>query len=238
MLLSVKQQQQSGSTGYRTVWSYVNPKALSEEASSGAEISEAITNFFKDVVGSSLDMLAKEFSNESQGIISNFFPEIAQNIPESTPQNTSTQPIFQALVNFFPLDDWSFTRIQGEQVLHLGFQGENGKWNSYAQAREKQEQLVFYSNCPLLAPENKRGFVANFITRANYSMIIGNFEMDFDDGEIRYKSSIDIDGDQLTSDIIKRLVYANVTIMDEYLPGIIAVIEKDVSPVDAITQIE
>lgn len=238
LALSVKQQQQSGSTGYRTVWSYVNPKALSGEASSGAEISEGITNFFKDMVGSSFDTFTKEFSNETQGVISNFFQEIAQNIPEPTPQNTSTQPIFQALVNFFTLDDWSFTRIQGEQVLHLGFQGENGKWNCYAQAREKQEQFVFYSICPLLAPENKRGFVADFITRANYSMIIGNFEMDFDDGEIRYKTSIDIDGDQLTSDIIKRLVYANVTMMDEYLPGIIAVIEKDVSPVDAIRSIE
>ncbi|BAZ08733.1 hypothetical protein NIES4071_05390 [Calothrix sp. NIES-4071] len=69
-------------------------------------------------------------------------------------------------------------------------------------------------------------------------MITGNFEMDFDDGEIRYKTSIDIDGDELTQDIIKRLVYANVTMMDEYLPGIIIVIEKDVSPVDAIRSIE
>lgn len=69
-------------------------------------------------------------------------------------------------------------------------------------------------------------------------MVIGNFEMDLDDGEIRYKTSIDIDGDELTPDIIKRLVYANVTMMDEYLPGIIGVIEKDVSPVDAIAKIE
>lgn len=69
-------------------------------------------------------------------------------------------------------------------------------------------------------------------------MITGNFEMDFDYGEIRYKTSVDIDGDELTQDIIKRLVYANVTMMDEYLPGIINVIEKDVSPVDAIRFIE
>jgi hypothetical protein len=80
--------------------------------------------------------------------------------------------------------------------------------------------------------------LAEFITRTNYGLIVGNFEMDFADGEIRYKTSIDIDGDELTSEIIKHLVYANVTMMDEYLPGIIAVIEKDVSPVDAIAQIE
>ncbi len=239
LALSVKQQQESGETGYRTVWSYVDPKALSGEASSTAEISEGITNFFKDVVGSSLDTVAKEFSNDTLGAISNFFQEVAQNIPELTPQDTtSTQPIFQAIVNFFTQDDWSFTRIQGEQALRLAFQGENGTWNCYAKAREEQEQFAFYSICPILAPESKRVDMAEFITRANYGLIVGNYEMDFDDGEIRYKTSIDIDGDELTSDIIKRLVYANVTMMDEYLPGIIAVIEKDVSPGDAIAQIE
>jgi hypothetical protein len=239
LALSIKQQQESGEMGYRTVWSYVSPKALAGEASSSAELSEGITNFFKDVVGSRLDTVAKEFSNETLGAISYFSQEIAQNIPEPIPQDTTyTQPLFQAVVNFFTQDDWSFTRIQGEQALRLGFQGENGAWNCYAQTREKQEQFIFYSLCPLLAPEDKRTAVAEFITRANDGMIIGNFEMDFNDGEIRYKTSIDIDGDELTSDIIKRLVYANVTMMDDYLPGIIAVIEKDVSPMDAIAQIE
>jgi hypothetical protein len=31
-------------------------------------------------------------------------------------------------------------------------------------------------------------------------MIIGNFEMDFEDGEIRYKTSIDVEDDSLSSD--------------------------------------
>jgi hypothetical protein len=69
-------------------------------------------------------------------------------------------------------------------------------------------------------------------------MIIGNFEMDFEDGEIRYKTSIDVEGDSLSSALIKRLVYANVMMMDAYLPGIMSVIYGDVEPKDAIAQIE
>jgi hypothetical protein len=65
-------------------------------------------------------------------------------------------------------------------------------------------------------------------------MIIGNFELDFADGEIRYKTSIDVKGDILSFELIKQLVYANVTMMDEYLPGIMSVIDNDVSPEDAI----
>jgi hypothetical protein len=239
LALSVKQQQESGETGYRTFWSYVSSKTLSGETPSSEEISEGITNFFKDVVSGSLNVTAKEFANETIGAISNFFQELAQDTSEATPQNaTSTQPIFQEIVNFFTQDDWPFTKIQGELALRLGFEGENGKWNCYAKAREEQEQFVFYSICPINAPESKRMAVAEFIARANYGMIIGNFELDFADGEIRYKTSLDVEGDRLTSALVKRLVYANVMMMDEYLPGIKSVIEGELSPVDAIAQIE
>ena len=33
-------------------------------------------------------------------------------------------------------DDWTFTKIEGETSLRLGFQGENGRWNCYAMVRE------------------------------------------------------------------------------------------------------
>ncbi|WP_199784763.1 hypothetical protein [Nostoc sp. 'Lobaria pulmonaria (5183) cyanobiont'] len=48
-------------------------------------------------------------------------------------------------------------------------------------------------------------------------MIIGNFELDFTDGEISCKTSIDVEGDRLSFTLIQRVVYANVTMMDEYL---------------------
>jgi len=75
-------------------------------------------------------------------------------------------------------------------------------------------------------------------TRANSGTIVGNFELDFAEGEIRYKTSIDVEGDRLSSALIKQMVYANVTMMDRYLPGIMSVIYSNVSPSDAIAQIE
>jgi hypothetical protein len=57
-------------------------------------------------------------------------------------------------------------------------------------------------------------------------------------GEIRYKTSINVEGDRLSPTLIKRLVYTNVAMMDEYLPGIKAVIKTEVSPEEAIRAIE
>jgi hypothetical protein len=128
--------------------------------------------------------------------------------------------------------------IPGQPALQLPFQGENGKWNCYARARSEQNQFVFYSVCPINAPENKLLAIAEFIARANSGMIIGNFELDFNDREISYKTSIDVEGDRLSFALIQRVVYANVMMMDEYLPGIMSVIYSNVAPADAIAQIE
>ncbi len=146
--------------------------------------------------------------------------------------------IFNVMIAFFEEDDWSFQWMEGLPVLSMGFTGRSGKWMCYAQAREQQEQFVFYSVCPLNAPRERMTAIAEFVTRANYGMIIGNFEVDYADGEIRYKTSIDVEGDRLTSPLVKQMVYANVLIMDRYLPGLMSVIYGNASPIEEIDKIE
>jgi hypothetical protein len=146
--------------------------------------------------------------------------------------------ILDAAISFFQQDKWSFSRLEDEPVLMLGFQGENGQWSCYAQAREEQAQLLFYCICPVKAPEDRRVAVAELLTRANYGLYIGNFELDFSDGEIRYKTSIDVEGDRLSPALVRPLTYANVLMMDRYLPGIMAVIYGNVPPAEAAARIE
>ncbi len=146
--------------------------------------------------------------------------------------------IFKAIVEFFKQDDWDFTCLDNLPILSLGFSGKNGRWMCYAQARDDQQQFVFYSVCPLNVPEARRPAVAEFITRANYGMIIGNFEMDYTDGEVRYKTSIDVEGVGLSAPLAKQMVYANVLIMDRYLPGLMAVMYGSEAPRDAVERIE
>ncbi|MBD1831483.1 YbjN domain-containing protein [Cyanobacteria bacterium FACHB-472] len=237
--LSVKQQQESGETGYSTFWAYINPSALANGETSSEEIGNAIANFFKEWTEANLSEMTQNATSDILEGIVDFFQEMADvTIDAIAGVATSSGQIFEEMVNFFKEDEWPFYQIKGEPVLQMAFQGENGKWTCYAKVREKQEQFVFYSVCPVNAPENKRMAIAEFITRANSGTIVGNFELDFADGEIRYKTSIDVEGDRLSPALIKQLVYANVTMMDEYLPGIMSVIYSDVSPADAIAQIE
>jgi hypothetical protein len=239
LALSVTQQQEHSEVGYTTLWATLNPSAIAAGTITEAEITQALTSFFTNWTEANLGTLTEKATSQILEEVGNLFNEFADSSIEAIAQvATSDETILEKMLNFFTQDDWQFTKLQGEPILSMAFQGKNGEWTCYAKAREEQQQFVFYSLCPINASEDKRLAVAEFLTRANYGMMNGNFELDFNDGEIRYKTSIDVEGDRLTPALIKNLVYTNVTMMDEYLPGIMSVINGDVEPKEAIVQIE
>lgn len=83
-----------------------------------------------------------------------------------------------------------------------------------------------------------RPSIAEFIARANYGLRIGNFDLDYADGEARFKTSLDFEGEPLTYNFIKHAVYPAVQTMDNYLPGLMKVAFGAETPVEAIQEIE
>lgn len=69
-------------------------------------------------------------------------------------------------------------------------------------------------------------------------MVVGNFELNFTDSEICYKTSFDLQFMQPNIEATAQLVYTNVSTMERYLPGILAIIEQDVDPSQAIQEVE
>ncbi len=146
--------------------------------------------------------------------------------------------ILETVERFLKSDDWPVSPVEGRTVIKTGFEGKNGQFTCYAQERNEQEQFVFYSIFPVRTPDNKMSEVAEFITRANYGMIIGNFELDYGDGEIRYKTSVDVEDMEISEPLVRHLVYANVLTMDKYFPGLMRVLYAGIDPVNAIEEVE
>jgi hypothetical protein len=146
--------------------------------------------------------------------------------------------IFEAMHTFFTEDDWPVHQIGDDPAFSMTFQGENGQWVCIAQGVEELDRFIFYSVCPLDVPEGRRPAVAELLTRINYDLIIGNFEMSYETGDLRYKTSIDVEGDRLTPALVKQLVYSNVAAMDFYLPSIMTTIYGKMSPAEALAEIE
>ena len=146
--------------------------------------------------------------------------------------------ILDVVEGFLENDDWPISRVEGCAVVKTSFEGKNGQFTCYAQERVEQEQFVFYSVFPVRTPENKTHEVAEFITRANYGMIIGNFELDYSDGEVRYKTSVDVEDTEINVVLVRHMIYANVLTMDKYFPGLMRVLYAGIDPVSAIDEVE
>ena len=145
---------------------------------------------------------------------------------------------FATLTQFLEDDGWYPQQLDDKTIHRVYFAGENGELRCYAQIRVDLEQFIFYVIAPVKAPEEVRAAVAEYITRANYGLRIGNFEMDYRDGEVRYKSSLDFEGTDLTPMLIKNAIYPAVQTMDLYLPGLLGVMYGNKTPAAAIQEIE
>ncbi len=156
--------------------------------------------------------------------------------PES--KNANGLQAFAILGQFLKEDGWNPQRIEGKYVYGMLFNGKNGTLRSYAQIRIDLEQFVFYVYTPVKAETSARLAVAEYITRANYGMRIGNFEFDFSDGEIRYKSSFDFESELITFNFIKHAIYPAIQTMDHYLPSLLSVIYGGKTALQAIEEVE
>lgn len=141
--------------------------------------------------------------------------------PES---DGSGRPLLEELKRVFTENGWPYSEVRGAPVLLTDLSGPAGRWSFYAQPVEEKNLVLFYSICPERVPEERRVDVSHFLTRANYGLAAGNFELDFDDGEVRYKTVLHVHGDELDGLTLKRLIRANGIAVETYLPGIASVI--------------
>ncbi len=107
-----------------------------------------------------------------------------------------------------------------------------------AQVLPAEYRFVFYIDFKEKVTSEARRDVAEFIARVNYGMIVGNFELDFEDGTVRFKTSIDYEGDELTEALVRNMVLAASGGTKPFGTELINVMRKSKSPVEAVADAE
>ena len=146
--------------------------------------------------------------------------------------------IYDVIEQFVQQQDWSYDRLDEHQALRFGLSTENASFQCYAQVDEDREQCCVYACMPNHAEEDKRLAAAEFVARANYGMRIGNFELDMEDGEVRFKVAVDVEGSKLTDVMVRNMIACAITCSDRYYPGLMQVLYGNTSPKAAVQQVE
>jgi hypothetical protein len=132
--------------------------------------------------------------------------------------------LLHELKTLFDENEWPYSEVLGMPVLVSDLSGPLGVWKFYAQVVDAQNVVLLFSVCPLHVPPERRSEASLFLTHANHGLVAGNFELDFEDGEIRYKTVLQTQQGAIDRTTLRRAVRANGLAMETYLPGIGAVI--------------
>ena len=86
------------------------------------------------------------------------------------------------------------------------------------------EQFVFYINFGPAVPPDRMNQVARFLTLANWGLMIGNFEMDYSDGHVRFKSSLSFRGTELSEVLIRNAILSAMNAVERYADSLMQVL--------------
>ena len=131
--------------------------------------------------------------------------------------------VFEVLIEFLDGQGWNYSVLEGREVAQVRFGGGSESFTFFADSRPDREALLCYSVRDERVEEERRNAVSELLTRLNYPLLIGNFEMDFDDGEVRFRSSIDFEDDRPTTALVRNVILPNLQTMNTYRAAIAAV---------------
>ncbi len=115
-------------------------------------------------------------------------------------------PILATMVSTIRGCNWNFARyaeVPGGGVL-AQLQALDGPRRRHARANRNSRSSC-RSYLALKVPAERRAAVAEFIARVNYKCFIGAFDLDFENGSVRFRCGIDVEGGTLTEKMVDNL---------------------------------
>ncbi len=141
----------------------------------------------------------------------------------------------QVVMDAFDAFDWHHAHRNGWRVARV-----QGDQSGYEIAfRTDAGSGLVVGNClvPARIPEARRPAVAETIVRINYRLFLGGFDMDFADGELRFRVGVDVEGGALTQTMVQNMVSASLWACDRYYGAFMLVAHGDVTPEQAIDMV-
>lgn len=236
LALSVYQQQKGTQVGYHTFWQVLDLDSRSTMTSKA--LADAILIFLKsernldfsiseDDINEGLELFSTLLDLDHPASASEKAAALSK-LQEHWPTNTSLLAevaqedgrLMQLVKAFLIQENWTiYTQVDPNSV-NLLVKGSTADWMGLVEVDEMQQQVVFYSLLPFYVSRSQCLQVADFFAKANLGLAIGNFELNFDTGRMRYKTSLDVTGSMLDLAMISQIFYTNIATVDQYLESL------------------
>lgn len=148
--------------------------------------------------------------------------------------------IASAIEDFLTTDDWKFDPADENGKIRFNVRLKCKFCNCSVCINVYKEAFIVLSALPLMADEESRGAVLDYLNRANYGMIHGSFEMNPGTGEIFFRVSQYCGNEDImiSEEIIRHAIYLNLTMIERYGNPMLNVMLGHSTPAEAIAEAE
>lgn len=148
------------------------------------------------------------------------------------------EKVIELIKEFFKASDWKYKYNEKKKMFLFGvnMNGVLGRLRMCIFLRD--ESYIVYAILSNTPEEGCYGKVAEYLHRVNYGMRNGNFEFDYRDGEIRYKTYVNFEGSELSPDIITESILVPVFMVDLYGKNLMRIMLGDGDPAELVKEVE
>jgi hypothetical protein len=145
------------------------------------------------------------------------------------------QPDSLATVRGWLIEDgWSPETLKDGRTLSITYAGTNAEIFVYVYIPETLDVLVAYGACPFTIPEDTIETARDLAARVNYGMLVGCLELSVDDGDVRFRSSLDFRGITLTHEMFRNVLLPAAWGMDRYIPALRRLVVEQKSALEVL----
>lgn len=149
------------------------------------------------------------------------------------------QKMIDLVRDYMDKEEWKYEYDSSENLINSGVTLKCKLQKVRIGMKFNEDGFTVVAIAPMNVGEEYRASVAEYLTRANYGLKNGNFEMDYRDGEVRYKIYTNYKGlDTISEDIIEDSIVIPALMFDRYGDGLAALLFGFSTPEDEIRKAE
>lgn len=129
---------------------------------------------------------------------------------------------------------WSYEKKEKAGIIEINIKLQCDLCQCKVIVWVKEDCCIILGVLPERIRQEERSLVAEYLCRINLGLCYGHFDLDFDDGEIRYKTGIkQVDFLSLSQDKIGEFMISPAIMFDLYGPGLLDILKGEKSPEEA-----
>lgn len=117
--------------------------------------------------------------------------------------------------------------VEGHHILAVDALGTHGDLSIQVHVLDHERQVVVYARRGPDTPSGVRPTMSEFVTRANRLLAVGSFDLDLDDGEVRFRVGVDVSDVELPPAIFAQMLRTVLGTMDAFAAGFDRVLSGD-----------